>query len=56
LKLVKTSRFCECTLAYAIAEGIKGTRLGETQHDLISHQLRLLHLLLPVLTNKLRLT
>lgn len=48
LKLVASSKLAESTLSRAIAKGVKGTRLGETQHDLSSYRLRLFHLLLPI--------
>ena len=48
LCLPATSAFAESPLNHHVKCGLPGTRLGETQHDLISHALRLLHLLLPV--------
>lgn len=50
LKLLKSSQFAESSLSHSIANGMQGTSLGETSHDLRSHELRLLHLLLPVKT------
>jgi hypothetical protein len=48
LKLAASSRLAKSGLSKAIAEGIDGTQLGETEHDLTAHRLRLFHLLLPV--------
>ena len=48
LKLVGGSRLTKSVLSKAIAKGIDGTHLGETDHDLGSYRLRLFHLLLPV--------
>jgi len=49
LKLVAGSRLAESTLSKdVISKGVKGTRLGETHHDLGSYRLRLFHLLLPI--------
>lgn len=48
LCLPATSAFEESLLNHHVNCGLPGTRLGETQHDLITHALRLLHLLLPV--------
>jgi hypothetical protein len=48
LRLQKPAKFGESELNHHIKPGLPGTRLGETQHDLVSHVLRLLHLLLPV--------
>ena len=48
LRLRNSSQFAKSVLAHAVANGIQGTDLGETEHDLKSHQLRLFHLLLPV--------
>ncbi len=48
LKLVARSKLATTTLSKAAAKGMKGTRLGETQHDLGSYRLRLFHLLLPI--------
>jgi len=51
LKLVKRSKFARSILSKAIAKGMSGTQLGETQHDLGSHSLRVFHLLLPVVAS-----
>jgi len=50
LRLIKGSQFAKSALSHSIANGMQGTSLGETAHDLRSHQLRLFHLLLPVKT------
>lgn len=47
LKLVVSCKFAKSILSRAIANGMAGTHLGETEHDLGSHRLRLFHLLLP---------
>jgi hypothetical protein len=51
LKLVGDSKLTESVLSKAIAKGMDGTHLGETDHDLGSHRLRLFHLLLPVVSS-----
>jgi hypothetical protein len=48
LRLLETSKLVKSSLLRAAASGTKGTQLGETEHDLGSHHLRLFHLLLPV--------
>ena len=48
LKLSQDSKLATSPLSKAIATGMNGTHLGETDHDLDSHHLRLFHLLLPV--------
>lgn len=48
LKLVESSKFAESILSNSIANGMEGTHLAETLHDLETHHLRLFHLLLPV--------
>jgi hypothetical protein len=48
LKLTDSSEFATSTMSKAIAKAMQGTRLGETEHDLATHHLRLFHLLLPV--------
>lgn len=48
LRLGASSRFTESELKQHIKADFPGVRLGETQHDLVSHALRLFHLLLPV--------
>jgi len=48
LKLAASNRLTKSGLSNAIAKGIDGTHLGETEHDLATHHLRLFHLLLPI--------
>jgi len=48
LKLIDGSKLAKSALAKAIANATEYTHLGETEHDLQTHQLRLFHLLLPV--------
>lgn len=48
LRLQASSQFGESELKQHVKDGLPGTRLGETLHDLASHALRLLHLLLPI--------
>lgn len=48
LRLSKGSQVAKSSLAHSVAQGMEGTTLGETAHSLRSHELRLLHLLLPV--------
>jgi hypothetical protein len=48
LRLAESSRLAKSALAKAIAKGMAGTHLGETEHDLETHHLRIFHLLLPV--------
>jgi hypothetical protein len=48
LKLVESSKFAKSILSKSIANGMEGTHLAETEHDLGSHPLRVFHLLLPV--------
>jgi hypothetical protein len=48
LRLVESSKLAKSILSKAIAKGMRGTHLGETQHDLGSYRLRVFHLLLPV--------
>jgi hypothetical protein len=48
LKLIEGSGLKKSSLAKAIEKGLNGTHLGETEHDLETHRLRLFHLLLPV--------
>lgn len=52
LRLSAKSQFVESSLNHHVNSGVTGTRLGETQHNLSSHLLRLLHLLLPVTQRK----
>lgn len=52
LKLVDNCQLSRSILADAIGNGLKGTHLGETKHDLETYHLRLFHLLLPVSSNK----
>jgi hypothetical protein len=48
LCLVVASNFIESLLKHHTDYALPGSRLGETQHNLGSHNLRLFHLLLPV--------
>ena len=48
LKLIDSSKLIQSVLSKAIANAMEGTYLGETEHDLDTHILRLFHLLLPV--------
>ena len=48
LKLVVGSKLSKSVLSKAIGKGMNGSHLGETAHDLKTHQLRLFHLILPV--------
>jgi hypothetical protein len=48
LKLIDSSKLAQSVLSKAIANAMEGTYLGETDHDLGTHHLRLFHLLLPV--------
>lgn len=48
LKLVKNSKFAKSVLSDAIRNAMAGTHLAETEHDLTTHRLRILHLMLPV--------
>ncbi len=48
LKLIKNSTLVKSALSKAIANGMQGSDLGETEHDLKTHHLRIFHLLLPV--------
>jgi hypothetical protein len=48
LKLIKSSKLVQSILSRAIANAMATTHLGETQHDLGTHRMRLFHLLLPV--------
>jgi hypothetical protein len=48
LKLATGSELVTSGLSNAIAKGIAGTHLGETEHDLSTHHLRLFHLVLPI--------
>jgi hypothetical protein len=52
LCLPAKSEFIESSLKHHVACGAPGTRLGETQHNLNSHFLRMLHMLLPVTQRK----
>lgn len=51
LCLLAASQFIESPLKHHAESGFSNSRLGETQHDLVSHALRLFHLLLPVRAN-----
>jgi hypothetical protein len=48
LRLHPSSQLAESALKHHVESGLPGTMLGETQHTLVSHVLRLFHLLLPV--------
>lgn len=48
LCLPAMSKLAKSTLAQAVSKGLTGTHLGETLHDLKTHNLRLFHMLLPV--------
>jgi hypothetical protein len=48
LKLTQGPGLAKSTLSNAVAGGMPGTHLGETEHNLGTHHLRLFHLLLPV--------
>jgi hypothetical protein len=48
LRLMVSSQLAESALKQVVASGLPRTVLGETQHTLVSHGLRLFHLLLPV--------
>jgi hypothetical protein len=48
LKLIASSKLVQSALSKAIANAMANTRLGETEHDLDTHHMRLFHLLLPV--------
>jgi hypothetical protein len=48
LRLVNGSELAKSGLSSSIANAITGTHLGETEHDLSTHRLRLFHLVLPV--------
>jgi hypothetical protein len=48
LKLARGSKLSKSALSKAIGKGMKGSCLGETDHDLKTRHLRLFHLLLPV--------
>jgi hypothetical protein len=48
LRLAKGCKFVKSTLSKATKNGIAGTHLGETRHDLQTHELRIFHLVLPV--------
>lgn len=47
LRLGGTAALVASAISTCIADGMAGTLLGETLHDLITRQLRLFHLLLP---------
>ena len=48
LKLIRGSNLTKSFLSNAVANAVADTHLGETEHDLQTHRLRLFHLLLPV--------
>jgi hypothetical protein len=49
LRLIAGSRLTRSNLSTTILSELRGIYLGETQHDLGSHRLRLFHLLLPLI-------
>jgi hypothetical protein len=49
LRLITGSRLSRSILSTTTSSELPGAYLGETQHDLGSHRLRLFHLLLPVI-------
>lgn len=48
LRLIRGSNLTKSLLSITVANAVAGTHLGETEHDLQTHHLRLFHLLLPV--------
>ena len=52
LKLIPGSSLVKSNLSEDVANGVNGAHLGETEHDLQTHHLRLFHLLLPVLAHE----
>lgn len=48
LKLIESSKLVQSVLSRAIASAMTSTHLGETEHNLDTHHMRLFHLLLPV--------
>lgn len=48
LRLIDTSTLVQSALSRAIANATANTHLGETEHDLGTHHIRLFHLLLPI--------
>jgi hypothetical protein len=53
LKLSTGGTFARSTLSKVLEQALHGSHLGETDHDLKTHHLRLFHLLLPVRTSGL---
>jgi hypothetical protein len=51
LKLSTGCTFARSTLSKVLEQALNGSHLGETDHDLDTHHLRLFHLLLPVRTS-----
>ncbi len=56
LKLSAACTFAKSTLERVLEKGVKGSLLGETDHDLGTHHLRLFHLLLPVHSSAAQMT
>jgi hypothetical protein len=48
LKLFENSTLAKSALSHSIKSAMVGTHLAETKHDLSTHRLRILHLVLPV--------
>ncbi len=48
LKLIERSSLVQSVLSKALEHAMTDTRLGETEHDLGTHHVRLFHLLLPI--------
>lgn len=48
LKLIESSKLVQSVLSRAVASAMASTHLGETEHNLDTHHMRLFHLLLPV--------
>lgn len=48
LKLIESSKLAQSVLSRAVASAMASTHLGETEHNLDTHHMRLFHLLLPV--------
>jgi hypothetical protein len=54
LCLSSASSLTDSSLSHHVRNGLAGTRLGETFHDLQTHVLRIFHLLLPVKATNLQ--
>jgi hypothetical protein len=52
LKLSSGSRLIQSKLPNVLDKALDGSQLGETDHDLATHHLRLFHLLLPVRSSR----